>query len=179
MTDSYIFIDGISNLDDVSFDFDSDSSYIESRFSDLYNINYLWRMVSSSNESKFYALREGETTVSLYEILRIEDENESDSFLRFMFYSVLKIPEGKKDKGRKSARLNINKIIQLANSDSIFLSKLECIRISIKQEYPIANHWDMIYVERDYYCDDEIIRLLGSCTELFKPTENFDCRKLA
>lgn len=176
MTEFYSSTDYESKLEATSFNFESDD--VESRFENLINIDYLWRIVSSNNESKFYALRNNENTVSLYEMLNSKDKHESDYFLQFMFFTVLKKPENRKVKGRKSARLNIGKILQLANSDSIFLEKLERIKISINQKYNIANHWDMIYVERSYYLDDELIRLLGSCTDLFKPTINFECKKI-
>ena len=119
------------------------------------NKDYLWRISSSGNHL--------DDNSQYHYILRVnkEDEislNEGAVFIYFMFSDVYsRLPT--KSTSKKSIKLNLHKLLTLANSHKDFLDCLEYIKISFKQNYEHASHWEMKFepIERCNDLDTQLV----------------------
>lgn len=136
------------------------------------NKDYLWRISSSGNHlddnSQYhYILRVNkEDEISLFELessyldqhLSNLFNNEGAVFIYFMFSDVYsRLPT--KSTSKKSIKLNLHKLLTLANSHKDFLDCLEYIKISFKQNYEHASHWEMKFepIERCNDLDTQLV----------------------
>lgn len=158
-----------------------DTLDISDRFTNLQGLEFLWRKVSSETDfEKFYLVEEKDidNAVSLFEFSKYNKYRltDSDYFLYFILYIVRKKPKFGKERanGAKAARLNINQIIQTANSDPLFREKIDYFKFSIKQNHSrYAEHWELHYINQEYCHDRDIAELLSKCTIVIKPSDNF------
>ncbi|OBX69908.1 hypothetical protein [Haemophilus parainfluenzae] len=135
------------------------------------NKNYLWRISPSGNHlddssQHHYMLRVNkEDEISLFELESSYLKkhlpnllNEGTVFIYFMFSDVYsRLPT--KSTSKKSIKLNLHKLLTLANSNEDFLECLEYIKISLKQNYKNASHWEMKFepIERCNDLDTQLI----------------------
>jgi hypothetical protein len=184
----------VRTADDVLFNFDDEVELVEEedtfqqlneKFGNLFSVDYLWRSISSKDYKKYYILRDVDSEVSLFKMKETKTNINlcsSDFFLQFYFYVVNNKKAGKKYvKNMRAGRLNIHHILQLAYSNKTFSSKIEYIRVSENRNSKYkkyARHWELKYIEREYANDDELAKLLDTCTDIFDPTLNFSFERI-
>lgn len=169
-----------------SYDFDDPEDNFWQNFEKLNHIEFLHRMIGSKDEKKIYVLKDYELEskkISLFDLKKeFLDKNShlcvNDCFLQFMFFVVMekKTLSEKYMMNKKIANLIIKKILQLANTDEIFKSKVEYIDISPLDEQNFienADHWDLKYVEEHHSEDNDIQQLLYNCTEIYDVSNSF------
>lgn len=149
---------------------------ISKKVQDIQKINFpkdkthLWRLSTSGNhlnddKQHHYMLRDDESDISLFDLKNCYLEqhlpslgSEGAIFVYFMFSDVYStLP--KKGTLKKSVKLNLHKLSVLANSNDDFLNCLKYIKISFRQNYDNASHWEMKFdpIQRCNDLDTQLI----------------------